>query len=92
MDLRATLRDRVNPGGVCVAATYILMVVVVFAISAYTTNPNNVGYDWIPFILLAMPWYLVHPQLLLPGLIANSVLMYLLGTLLYGFWCRVIKG
>jgi hypothetical protein len=91
MDLKATLRNHVNPGGFCVAATYILIVVVVFAISAYTTKPSNVGYDWIPFILLAMPWYWLHTQLLLPGLIANSVFVYLLGTLFYTLWCRVIK-
>jgi hypothetical protein len=30
MDLKATLRNRVNPGGFCVAATYVLIVIVVF--------------------------------------------------------------
>jgi hypothetical protein len=38
-----------------------------------------------------MPWYRLDARLLLPGLIANAVLMYLLGTLLYTLWCRVIK-
>lgn len=91
MDSKATLRDRINPGGFCVAATYVLIVVVVFAFTASTTKPGNVGYDWIPFILLSMPWYGLSPRLLLPGLIANAVLMYLLGMLFQTFWCRVIK-
>jgi hypothetical protein len=91
MDLKPVLRNHVNPGGFCVAATYVLVVVVVFAVSAYTTKPGNVGYDWIPFVLLAMPWYRLHTQLLLPGLIVNASLMYLLGTLLHTFWCRIIK-
>jgi hypothetical protein len=91
MDLKATLRSRVNPGGFCVAATYVLIVVVVFAFTASTTKPSNVGYDWIPFILLSMPWYATNQGLLLPGLIANAGLMYLLGTLLHTFWCRVIR-
>ena len=71
------------------AATALIFVV--FALTAYTTKPNNVGYDWIPFILLAMPWYRLNTQLLLPGLIANASLMYLLGTLLHTFWSRVIR-
>ena len=80
--MKGTLKDRVNPGGFCVAATYVLIVVVIFTFTASTTKPSNVGYDWIPFILLSMPWYAINQRLLLPGLIANAGLMYSLGTLL----------
>jgi hypothetical protein len=90
-DLKGTLKDRVNPGGFCVLATYVLIVVVVFAFTASTTKPSNVGYDWIPFILLSMPWYAINQRLLLPGLIANAGLMYLLGTLLQACWSRIVK-
>ena len=69
--MRAILRNHVNPGSFCVAATCILAVVVVFAISAYMTNPNNFGYDWILFIPLAMPWYRLHTRLPLLATIAN---------------------
>ena len=41
--LRAILKNHVNPGTFGVGATDILAGVVVFTISAYTTNPNNVG-------------------------------------------------
>jgi hypothetical protein len=91
MDLKATLRNRVNPGGFCVSATYILIAVAVFALTAFTTKPSNVGLDWIPFMLLSMPWYGLNPWLLLPGLILNACLMYLLGTLLHAFWRRAIR-
>jgi hypothetical protein len=83
MGLKATLRNRVNPGGFCVSATYVLVVVFVFALTALTTKPGNVGLDWIPFFLLASPWSLLNPRLLLPGLVLNATLMYLLGTLLH---------
>ena len=89
MDLKATLRNRVNPGGFCVAATYILFVVGVFAFTASTTKPDKLGYDWIAFILLSMPWYALDSRLLFPGLIANVGLMYVLGTLLQAFWRRI---
>jgi hypothetical protein len=41
--MRAILKNHVNPGTFGVGATDILPGVVVFTISAYTTNPNNVG-------------------------------------------------
>jgi hypothetical protein len=88
MDLKATLSNRVNPCGFSVAATYALVVVVVFAFTAITTKPGNAGYDWIPSILLSMPWYGLDARLLVPGLIANVGLMYLSGTLLQTFWRR----
>jgi hypothetical protein len=90
MDLKATLRNRVNPGGFCVAVTYVLTVIVVFVFTAATTRPGNVGLDWIPFILLSVPWYGLKPRLLFPGLIANIGVMYLAGTPLETFWRRVI--
>lgn len=84
-------KDRVNSGGFRVASTYVLIVVIVFALCTLTARPENVGYDWIPFILLAMPWYRLNPQLLVPGLIANVGLMYLLGSLLHMIWRRVFR-
>ena len=87
--MKGTLKDRVNPGGFCFAATYVLIVVVVFALTASTTKPSNVGLDWIPFVSLSMPWYAVDVRLLVPGLIVNAGLMYLLGTLLHALWHRI---
>jgi len=88
MDLKAKLRSHVDPGGFRLAAIYVLAVVFVFAL---TTKPDNVGLDWIPFVLLAIPWYLLDTRLLLPGLILNVGLMYLLGTLLHTRWRRANK-
>lgn len=91
MGWKTILRNRVNRAGFCAAAIYVLIVVLVFSVTAYNTKPSNVGYDWIPFVLLSMPWYRLDPQLLFPGLIANAGLMYLLGTLLDTLWCRIIR-
>ncbi len=90
MDLKATLRSHVNPGGFCTAASYVLIVVGVYAATALTTKPDSLGHEWIPSMLLAMPWYWLDRWLLLPGLIVNAALMYLLGAILQTFWRRVI--
>jgi hypothetical protein len=87
--MKSILNDSVNPGGFYLAATYVLIVVVVFALTASTTKPSNVGLDWIPFVLLSMPWYALDVRLLAPGLIVNTGLMYLLGTLLHALWRRI---
>jgi hypothetical protein len=87
--MKGILNDRVNPGGFYLAATYMLIVVVVLALTAATTKPSNVGLDWIPFVLLSMPWYALDARLLLPGLVVNAGLMYLLGTLLHALWRRI---
>ena len=83
------MANRINPGGFCVAAAYVLIVVAVLVLTALTTKVSDVGLDWIPFVLLAMPWYAFHNQLLLPGLIANAGLLYLLGTVLERFSRRL---
>jgi hypothetical protein len=84
------LKNLINLGGLCVATAYMLVVILVFVVTAVNTKPSNVGLDWIPFVLLAMPWYAMNPQLLLPGMAANAAIMYLLGTVLQTFWRRVI--
>lgn len=83
--VKATLRNHLNHGGCWFAGTYVLIVVAVFLWTAATTKPSNVGLDWIPFALLSMPWYWLDPRLLVPGLIVNAGLMYLLGTLFQVF-------
>ena len=89
MSLRTTFSNRISLGGFCVAATYALIVIVVFGFTEMITKPSNVGYDWIPFILLSMPWYAINARLLLPGLLANAGLMYLLGTALQALYGSV---
>ena len=84
--MKAALRNRVSTGGCWFAAIYALMVVVVFAYTAATTKPGNVGLDWVPFSMVAMPWSGLDARLLFPGFIANTALLYLLGTLLQSMW------
>jgi hypothetical protein len=90
--MKGMLNDHVDPGGFYLAATYVLIVVVVFALTASTTQPSNVGLDWIPFVLLSVPWYALDVRLLVPGLIVNTGLMYLLGALVHALWRRIRLG
>lgn len=87
--MNGNLRNRVNRCGCCLAGAYVLILLAVFAYTAATTAPSNVGLDWIPFGMLAMPWYGLDAHLLFPGFIANTAFMYLLGTVLQRFWRSV---
>lgn len=77
--------EKPNRLGICFAVTYLVIAVAVYTITAVTTKPSNVGLDWIPFFMLAMPWSKIDARLLLPGLIINAGILYLLGTLLGKF-------
>jgi hypothetical protein len=91
MEAKGTSKNLVSVGGLCVATTYALVVIFIFVLTAINTKASNVGYDWIPFVLLSMPWYALNPKMLLPGLVVNAVVMYLLGTLLQAFWSKFIR-
>ena len=69
---------------------YCLLAILVYTYTAANTKSENLGYDWIPFILLAMPWYGINPRLLIPGLIINAVVFYFLGVLLNKVWRLVV--
>jgi hypothetical protein len=62
-------------------SSYAFIVVLVYSYTSFTTKPDNVGLDWIPFVMLAMPWYAINPQFLFPGLIVNAGILFFLGTL-----------
>jgi hypothetical protein len=81
----------VNRGGFCVAGIYSPRVVFVFASTASTPKADNVGYGWIPSILLSIPWYGMNPLFLFPLLIVNGGLMYLLGALFDTLLRRIIE-
>jgi hypothetical protein len=74
-------RTLLSRRGCYLAGAYVLIVIVVFALTAATTKPGNAGLDWIPFLILAWPWPWIAQGLLLPGLIVNTALMYMFGML-----------
>ena len=80
--MNVTLWNRLNTAGCWLAGTYLVVVVIVFVLTAATTKPDNAGLDWIPFCLLSMPWYGLEPRLLFPGFLLNAGLLYLFGALL----------
>lgn len=91
MASKRTLMNAIDPGGFCVATTYVLVGVAVFVFSAVTTKPSNAGLDWLAFALLGMPWS-GWATGMLPAFVINAGLMYLLGSLLYAIWQRIIKS
>jgi hypothetical protein len=79
--VEATLKARPNRVGIYAAVSYAFIVVLVYSYTSFTTKPDNVGLDWIPFVMLAMPWYAINSQFLFPGLIVNAGILFFLGTL-----------
>ena len=78
--------------GSCLAVAYLLLVIAVYVLIASVTKPDNVGLDWIPFVMLAMPWYALAPQLLIIGFIANAAILYGLGALIEILWRNMINA
>jgi len=80
--------------GVWLAIIYIATVVAVYFLTALTTKPDDVGLDWIPFLMLSMPWWYVFTRLItpnsllpaIPGFILNAGILYLLGMLIGNLW------
>ena len=84
------MKQHFSTTGLSVSLLYCVLVIFVYTYTATNTKPENVGYDWIPFILLAMPWYRINPRLLMPGLILNAGVFYLLGVLLPKVWRLIL--
>ena len=61
------------------AASYIVLVVGVFAWTSAVTRPEYLGYEWFPLMMLAMPW--TNNLGIVPGFIVNAGIIYLLGAL-----------
>ena len=73
------------------AGFYCAIALLIFVLTEVTTRPENVGYDWIPFVLLAIPWYWINPRLLVVGLILNAGCFYLLGVMIRKGWSQVSR-
>ena len=76
-------KTRSNRLGIYLSGLYVLVVAAVYGLTALSAKPSDVGYEWVPFIMLAMPWVRMGQaqEFLLLGLIANAVILYLFGTL-----------
>jgi hypothetical protein len=79
--VRQALKNRQDRLGVYAAAIYLFIALLVYVLTAYTGETDETGLSWIPFFMLAMPWPRIDGRLLLPGLIVNAGILYLVGTL-----------
>ncbi|UWZ82210.1 hypothetical protein [Occallatibacter riparius] len=78
---RAAIRARRRPRlGLWLAGIYLGMAVGLFVITMLTTEPSKVGLDWIPFLMLAMPWSHRDMALAGPGLLLNAAILWAIGT------------
>ena len=89
--VRQALKIRPNRLGIYVAATYLFIVALVYVLTAYTGKKDDTGLAWIPFFMLAMPWPRIDARLLLPGLIINAGILFLIGTLVEKFWRSMVQ-
>jgi hypothetical protein len=74
-------KDRPNRIGIYLVALYLILVAIAFAFGATHNQPDNVGYNWLPVMVLSMPWSVIRAHIFLPGWVLNAVILYLLGTL-----------
>jgi hypothetical protein len=92
MASETTPKRRWNVLGAWLGGTYLVLVVAVYILIASVTKPDNVGLDWIPFVMLAIPWYALAPKLLIVGFILNAAILYLLGVVIELVWRNVISA
>ena len=59
-----TARKRKYPSLASGSPPSTLSSVAVYILTAMTTSPDKVGYDWIPLRILAVPWSAMAAQLL----------------------------
>ncbi len=76
--------------GVWFAATYLVIVVAAY-LWAVIGKPDAFGYVWLPFFILAAPWYRLADQffdtealvsLAIPCFILNAGILFLIGALI----------
>lgn len=79
------MNNRPNRLGIYASATYLFILALIYVLTAYTGKTDDTGLEWIPFFMLGMPWVKVDARLLLPGMIINAGILYLLGTLVGKF-------
>jgi hypothetical protein len=99
--LKAELKVRPNRLGLYFVAAYTLIAVAIFALIFFHSSPalggkrGGLESEWIPFLMLAEPWFFVLPGnlgrgwLWILGFVLNGGILYLLGTQIEKFRRRI---
>ena len=74
--------------GIVLAILYLLLVTAIYAVIAL--QPANDGLEWLPLFWLAMPWSGIGKDLLIPGILLNTVCLYA-GGIVASILCRWIR-
>ena len=100
MPQEVRLWDRVSTPGFALAAGYVALVIASFAVGKRT--PPDLGYEWLPFWLVTLPWSDLVQRLdvpgeslaliaLLAGIVVNAVAIYLIGSLMQPMWVQFMN-
>jgi hypothetical protein len=66
--------------GLWLAGLYVLLAAGLFVVTAVTTTPDKMGWDWIPFFSLSLPWSGMDRRFWILGILLNGVILWALGT------------
>ena len=79
--MKSPPQGRLDRLGIFAAGIYLFLVGVAVALGAFGGNSGSMGFEWIPLIMLSLPWRNLGSaqEFVIPGLIANLFLLYFLG-------------
>jgi hypothetical protein len=84
-------KRRWSPVGIWLAGIYSVILIAALFIPVVAVKPDSVDLRWLTFLTLAKPWNSFNPYLLLPGLILNAALLYLIGMVIEKLWRPLAK-
>jgi heme/copper-type cytochrome/quinol oxidase subunit 2 len=70
--------------GVSIAGIYAVIIVSIYILIRIAAH--NDGMQRVPLSMLALPWFRIAASLLMPALILNAAILFVLGILLYACW------
>ena len=79
--MESASESRYSRFGIYAVILYALVVVGSFAYGWFSNKPGYLGFNWIPFLVLALPWSKIFDAPAVAGVVLNAGLLYLFGAL-----------